>query len=185
MSHRKSLVTEEQWLAAALEMFAQGGEPAIKIEQLARVLGVTKAGFYWHFKNRADLLKYLLDFWTHQYTEVVTENTLLEELPPSERLLVAMEMIHDNHLGALDMHFHIWAMKDKEVATRVRSATAKRLKFIKSIFSDAGFSGEESEMRARLFVIHEANELTIFKTTKKSQTAKFRQRRCRMLLSPE
>ena len=181
----KSRVTKDQWLAAALDLFPHGGEPAINIEQLAREVGVAKAGFYWHFKNRADLLKQLLDFWAHEYTEVVTDNTLLAQLPPREKLFVTMQMIHDENLAGLDMHFHVWSLKDTQVAKKVRAVIGKRFKFVKSIFAEAGFNGDELEMRTRLFVAHESNELLMFKKMSKSQMTKFRQRRCRLLLSPE
>ncbi|MEH6605377.1 MAG: TetR/AcrR family transcriptional regulator [Pseudomonadales bacterium] len=179
---RKARVTKDQWLAAALEMFTHGGEPFVKIEQLAREVGVAKAGFYWHFKNREDLLKQLLSFWAHEYTEVVTENALLQELPPRERLFMTMQMIHDDNLAGLDMHFHVWAMKDKHVAKKVRAVIDKRFNFVKSIFSDAGFTGDELEMRTRLFVAHESNELLMFKKMNRSQATKFRENRCRLLL---
>jgi AcrR family transcriptional regulator len=181
----KPRVTKDQWLAAALELFTQGGEPAVNIEQLAREVGVAKAGFYWHFKNRADVLKQLLDFWAHEYTEVVTENTLLQELPPREKLFVTMQMIHDDNLAGMDMHFHVWAMKDTQVAKKVRAVIDKRVKFVKSIFAEAGFTGDELEMRTRLCVAHESNELLMFKKMSKSQISKFRERRCRLLLDSE
>lgn len=181
----KPRVTKDQWLAGALDQFRDGGEPAINIEQLARVVGVAKTGFYWHFKNREDLLKQLLVYWAHEYNEVITDNALLEQLPPKERLFVTMQMVHDENLCELDMHFHVWSMKDRQVAKKVRAVIDKRFGYIKSIFSEAGFTGDELEMRTRLVVAHDSNELVMFKKMSKSQTTKLRQRRCRLLLSPE
>ena len=46
----------EPWIAAALECIAEGGIDAVRVEVLARDLGVTKGGFYWHFADREALL---------------------------------------------------------------------------------------------------------------------------------
>ena len=84
---RTPRVSREEWLAKALEVFRREGEPGVRIEMLAREIGVAKAGFYWHFKDREDLLNQVLNYWAHEYTEVVTENEALLSLPPGERLL--------------------------------------------------------------------------------------------------
>ena len=44
------------WIDAGLRALAAGGPDAVRIEPLARALGVTKGGFYWHFDDRWALL---------------------------------------------------------------------------------------------------------------------------------
>lgn len=183
-SRRKDRVSKDQWLAQALEVFTREGEPGVRIESLARDIGVAKAGFYWHFKDRADLLDQLLDYWAHEYTEVVTTNEALLQLPAAERLLATMEMVWEHDLGALDLHFHVWARKDAKVARKVNQVLRKRLDYLRSLFSDAGFSGDELEMRARLFVTYTSNEPLMIRFKSKEQTRQLRKRRWRLLLSP-
>ena len=183
-SRRKDRVSKDQWLAQALEVFTREGEPGVRIESLAREIGVAKAGFYWHFKDRADLLDQLLDYWAHEYTEVVTTNESLQTLPAAERLLAVMEMVWEHDLAGLDLHFHVWARKDAKVARKLRQVIRKRLDYLKSIFSDAGFSGDELEMRARLFVAYTSNETLMFRYKSKEQASRLRKRRWRLLLSP-
>ena len=36
---------------------------SVKVEILARELNVTKGSFYWHFKNRDELLHQMVDWW--------------------------------------------------------------------------------------------------------------------------
>jgi AcrR family transcriptional regulator len=69
-------VSKEEWLEAGLEAIGKGGVSGLTVKGLARKLGIAKAGFYWHFKNRDDMLRQLLDYWTHQLTEVVTSTSL-------------------------------------------------------------------------------------------------------------
>ena len=176
-------VSKAEWLAKALELFVHEGEPGVRVEVLARELDVAKAGFYWHFKNRADLLQQLLDYWAHEYTEVVTTNEALLEIPAAQRLLTVMEMIGEHNLAGLDVHFHVWARKDAAVARKVRQVMRARLDYLKTIFAEAGFSGEDLEMRARLFVAYESNETLMFRFKTRSEASRLRTKRWRQYLS--
>ena len=51
------------WIKAAGRRLASGGIAAVAVETLARDLAVTKGSFYWHFRDRAALLKALLADW--------------------------------------------------------------------------------------------------------------------------
>ncbi|MBW1609519.1 MAG: TetR/AcrR family transcriptional regulator, partial [Deltaproteobacteria bacterium] len=66
-------VSKEQWLTKALDTLESSGVESVKIERLAKGLGISRSGFYWHFKNRQDLLEHLLDFWVREYTGIVTD----------------------------------------------------------------------------------------------------------------
>jgi len=51
---------QDDWLRAARLALLRGGVEAVRVEKLARDLGVTKGSFYWHFKDRDELLELLL-----------------------------------------------------------------------------------------------------------------------------
>jgi AcrR family transcriptional regulator len=179
---RTSRVSKQQWLAKALEVFIQKGEPGINIELLAREIGVAKAGFYWHFKDRAELLDQLLDYWSDEYTGVIINNVTVLELPAAERLLTIMEMIEEHDLAGLDLHFHVWARKDAKVARKVQKVIRERLDYLRNTFAELGFSGDEVEMRARLFLAYEANESLMFRFKTRGQVKRLQQRRWRQYL---
>ena len=180
---RTPRVSREEWLAKALEVFRREGEPGVRIEVLAREIGVAKAGFYWHFKDREDLLNQVLNYWAHEYTEVVTENEALLSLPPRERLLNTMEMIYDHDLPSLDLPFRTWALKDKQVRRAVQKVIRKRLEFTRQIFNELGFKGEDAEARTRMFVASEANDRSMFTCENKQQARVFREYRLKAFLS--
>ena len=48
-------VSKAEWLETGLQALSEGGVAALTVEGLAKTLGIAKAGFYWHFKNRDDL----------------------------------------------------------------------------------------------------------------------------------
>lgn len=175
-------VSKADWLDCAMKAFRKEGEPGVKVVALARKLEVNKAGFYWHFKDRKDLLDQLFDLWVHEFTEVVTENTILKNLPPKERLLSAMTMIYEHNLGELDIHFNAWALKDRSIKQRVGRVTAQRVEFLKKLFLQAGCDEPQAEMRAEFFVGYESNEWLMFKKNK-AKAKQFREMRSKLYLS--
>src|SRR5215208_8307350 len=61
------------WIDQGLRTLAAGGPDAVRIEPLARALGVTKGGFYWHFDDRRALLEEMLDTWERVGVDEVIE----------------------------------------------------------------------------------------------------------------
>ena len=155
-------VSKEQWLSKALEALESGGIESVKIERLAKALGTSRSGFYWHFKNRQDLLEQLLDFWTSEYTGVVTGNPDVIKLDPKKRLYTIMEMIRAKHLTKYDLAMTSWAQSDPQVHKVVKKVVKMRLDYIRGIFDALGFKGDELEMRTRLFVCYHSWEGTMF-----------------------
>ena len=56
----------DAWLRKALDVLFLSGIVQIKVEVLARKLNLTKGSFYWHFKDRDDLLRAMVDWWRDQ-----------------------------------------------------------------------------------------------------------------------
>src|SRR5215207_8844892 len=61
------------WIDQGLRTLAAGGPDAVRIEPLARALGVTKGGFYWHFDDRRALLEEMLERWERVSVDEVIE----------------------------------------------------------------------------------------------------------------
>lgn len=179
-STSKPRVSKDQWLAKAIELFSRVGDSGLSIEHLARELGVAKSGFYWHFKNRGELLDNICDYWVHEFTEVVTENTKLLAMPPKERLMALMTIVFEHHLGEFDVAFRAWANRDPKISRKVKEVMKIRLNMLRQIFSELGFTGDEIEMRAQLFVIYESNERSMTIASKKNNT-RYRTLRMAML----
>lgn len=159
---KKKNVSKEQWLSQALDTLEVGGVEAIKIERLAKALGTSRSGFYWHFNNRQDLLEHLLDFWINEYTGVVTDNPDVIKLDPKKRLYATMEMIKDNQLAKYDLAMTSWAKIDANVRKVVDNVVKMRLDYLRTLFAELGFKDDELEMRARLFLCYHSWEDTMF-----------------------
>lgn len=178
-------VSKAQWLETGLQALSEGGVSALTIEGLARSLGIARAGFYWHFKNRDDLLRQLLNYWTHENTEVVTANPDLLALAPKRRLIKAMEMVHDYELGRYEMAIRQWALRDKEAARAAKTVNRMRLDFFRTALSELGFSDDDLEMRAMLFACYHSWESSTFPEVPRKRRRELIVKRIELLTNKE
>jgi AcrR family transcriptional regulator len=164
-------VSKAEWLQAALETLAYGSVSGISIQSLAKKLGIARAGFYWHFKDRNDLLTQLLDYWVHEITEIITENLEIGALSPRERLIRAAEMVLQHNLARYEMGFQLWAVEDPAVAKKIKQVRSMKLRFVSLALEELQFCGEDVEMRAMLFVCYHNWESVMYAdyTQKKRQ----------------
>ena len=79
-------LSKHVWIVAALQEVGNGGVAQVRIEVLARALGVTKGSFYWHFKDRDALLGEMLRFWQQSLTSAVGRFVRTKIETPRDRL---------------------------------------------------------------------------------------------------
>ena len=176
-------VSKAEWQEAGLKAISEGGISAITIEGLAKSLGINKSGFYWHFKNRDDLLRQLLEYWTHEITEVISENPEILKIEPRQRLVTIAEMILDYDLNRYELGIRHWAMQDAGAARAVKKVNQLRLDFIGNAFSELGFTGDDLEMRTMLFVGYTSGESIIFPDISQKRRRKLITKRIDLLTS--
>ena len=176
--------SKADWLAAALEVLRSGGIDAVKVESLAKSLGIAKSGFYWHFSDRRELLTELLGFWTHETTEVITRNPQLRELDPVRRLERIAEINHAYRMSRYDVSMRQWALVDKDAARVVRKVTNERLDYIRQTLKELGFEDEDMEMRAMLFLGYHTIEEAIFPHISRKRRRDMIRRRVALITHP-
>ncbi|MGI9521088.1 MAG: TetR/AcrR family transcriptional regulator [Hyphomicrobiaceae bacterium] len=152
----------EAWLHTALEVLSREGQAKLRTERIARDLGVTRGSFYHHFKNRQTFVLALVDYWARLFTEQT--NSVVAETGKSaeERLLFLMRLIRDNRLDRHDISFRSWAAQDPEVAEKVREVDKLRYKFVRDLFVEIGFTGDDLEERVRMFLVYESAQHTVY-----------------------
>lgn len=99
----KKRLSREDWLKAALQKMRQDGIEEIKVAPLASRLGVTTGSFYWHFRNRRELLHALLDFWERTMTDAAIEEARQFEGSPKDRILFLMKRVMVDDLAGHDL----------------------------------------------------------------------------------
>jgi AcrR family transcriptional regulator len=141
------------WSQAGLRALASGGPDAVRVEALARALGVSKGGFYWHFDNRGALLDDLLDAWERMSVDEVIERI---EAKPGDarsklRRLSAIAGSGEEALGIdplkVDLAIRDWARRDEHVARRLRHVDNRRMAYMRSLFSS--FCADTTEVEER------------------------------------
>jgi AcrR family transcriptional regulator len=177
-------VSRLQWLDAGLDALTRFPVSGIRIEKLARSLGITKAGFYWHFKNREDYIAQLLEHWLHKVTKAIAKNPDILAMEPKERLIATAEIIHDNDLARAEPSIQLLATQDKAIAKVVRKANKIRLEYISNTLEEMGFKGDDLAMRAMLFVAYHSWETTVFHDISSKRRRELIARRVDLLTTP-
>jgi AcrR family transcriptional regulator len=124
------------WLKAARMALLKGGVEAVRVEKLARKLHVTKGSFYWHFKDRDELLDLLLREWEGEMAEIIPRlgrRSARETLLTLVHLLVERARLSEEGDVPSDAAIFAWATVSPEVARRVNRAEQERIKLLTRI----------------------------------------------------
>lgn len=137
------------WIDEGLRALAGGGPEAVRIELLARVLGVSKGGFYWHFEDRRALLEEMLDAWERTGVDEVIEKVEADAGDAKTRLrrLFALASASGGELLKVELAIRDWALRDKAVAMRLRRVDNARMAYMRSLFG--AFCEDNDEVEAR------------------------------------
>ena len=156
----RTQLTRDDWLKAALNQCTAGID-TVKVAPLAEQLEVTTGSFYWHFKNRRELLDGLLEYWEHEMTDVALDAAKRDPSPPAKRILDLMNTVMSKGLARYDLPIGQWAQTDASASRVFNRVLKKRFSTVAWMFSQAGFSREQAEIRARMMVVYMMGESTL------------------------
>jgi len=137
------------WLAAATAALAESGVDAVRVEPLAQRLGITKGSFYWHFRDRPALLAAVLEDWEKVATLAIIDEVEAGGGDASARLLRLFLLTLDAD-PRLERQLRAWAAGDPAAATIVERVDRRRLRYLRGLFADLGFSSPAARTRAHL-----------------------------------
>jgi AcrR family transcriptional regulator len=127
----------DDWINAAFARLSDQGVEAVRVEVLARDLGVSKGSFYWHFRNRIDLLERMLASW---------EDREVHSMDPDEDSSAATRWAHfvegtsDPRRIRIEVAVRAWARRDERVARAVSLVERRRSAVIANVLRDVGFA---------------------------------------------
>jgi AcrR family transcriptional regulator len=142
------------WIEAGFKELARSGVEGVRVEVLAKNLGVTKGGFYRRFRDRAALLDGMLQAWSTGRIAAIEKHTSLDGATARERLkaLIALYSERMNTEGmAVELAIRQWARSDAAAAAAVASVDAARLKNVAHLYRATGRTAEEADAQAFLF----------------------------------
>lgn len=132
-----------------LKVLIESGIEAVRVEPLAKLLNVTKGSFYWHFKNREDLLAAMLQEWETRDTDDIIQQVEEKGGNASTKLLNLFQLAYEDD-GQLEKAMRSWAANDTRVATAIARIDRRRIDYIQTLFLQLGFPLVEAKARARL-----------------------------------
>jgi len=175
-THSRERLSRDNWLQAALETMRSAGVDGVKVAPLASRLGVTTGSFYWHFKNRRELLEAVLDFWERAMTDLPIEEGKRFEGSPEDRILFLMERVMHGDLAGYDLPIWLWAQSDGGARRAFQRALKKRFAFCAWMFRQAGFSKRQAENRGRMMVVYLMGESTLIPESEFGKADSIRQK---------
>lgn len=148
---RSSHLTREDWVDAAWKALANGSIETIKVDRLAHQLNVTRGSFYWHFKDKKDLIDAVLDRWLGRlgFDEVIAPQ--VEKLDsPEDKLWAIQEYVIRNIDGPQSIFLRVMARRSKQIYRRMMDEDQRRIEHHSALFREIGFDEVEAHHRAEI-----------------------------------
>jgi len=159
----KPVLGREDWVLTARTALIRDGINAVNVLPLAGRLRVTRGGFYWHFKDRADLLDALLADWeannTAAFERVLNDGG--HNGPAEFQAFVDVWVSERDYDPAWDAAVRQWALQSPRVARVVKRVDEHRIALIRQIFLDLGYEDPEALVRARITYFHQVGYYTL------------------------
>ena len=138
----------QAWIQAGLRALAAGGGPdAVRVDTLAKSLGVTRGGFYGQFKDRGALLEAMLDAWERAAIDEVLEQVERRGGDIRTKVRRAGALTFSDELLPIDLAIRDWARHDPAVAERLRRVDNRRMDYLRQLF--ASIYADEAEIEGR------------------------------------
>jgi AcrR family transcriptional regulator len=139
-------LSRQDWIDGTIKKLSEDSVAALRVDELAEFLNVTKGSFYWHFESREDLLEGVLTWWRTLMTSEI--KNILSRLPEAgwERLraLLHIAISAGPYVpgGPFELTLRDWARRDPRVAQLVREVDESRVNFVEELYRQAGLDAE-------------------------------------------
>jgi AcrR family transcriptional regulator len=156
----KKPLDRDAWLRKALDVLFALGISQVKVEVLARKLKLTKGSFYWHFKNRDDLLRSMVDWWREQQLSFIARLASERVADPASQIRAVIDFTQHTEDSRHDIAMREFARFNKWAAQAVATVDQQRVDYLAQLFRAAEFTDEEALLRARALYFYQVGEYT-------------------------
>ena len=151
---KNSRISRDDWIASGLKMLSAGSIASVRVEPMAKRLGVTKGSFYWHFTDRAALHDAMLDKWRETATRAIIARVEQTAGTPREKLRHLITLTTTSSMGArLDIAIRSWANHDVRVANAVGKIDRERMDYIAGLLGSVGINQATAKVRAQILYL--------------------------------
>lgn len=137
-----------RWLDAGLKILANGGLDALRIELIAREIGLTKGSFYHHFASREAYVEALLEHWEAQSTRRIIE--LAEAAPSLGAKFDRVNALADAVDHRLEVALRGLVQRDARIRATVKRVDQGRIAYLHALSRGAGADAEQARFLAEL-----------------------------------
>jgi len=152
----RNSLTPESWIKAATSLLVDQGIDAVRVDVIAKSLGVTRGSFYWHFRDRDELLLRVLKAWRDAATDQLIDRFERRHIDPAilvdELMTLPFRGRSAREAARIELAIRTWARRDEIVRQALDDVDARRVAYVAQCFSALGFS--IAEARARGFALY-------------------------------
>ncbi|WP_420242227.1 TetR/AcrR family transcriptional regulator [Roseiterribacter gracilis] len=147
-------LTEADWIRAATQILVRKSIEHVRVEPLAKELGVTKGSFYYHFRDREALLTEILNGWAERATVNLIERIDSTQPDPIARLRSVLDLPRRSRSaaqgGEIEVAIRAWARRAPLARKAVNRVDELRLEYFQRLLVEAGLDAETARTRAFL-----------------------------------
>jgi AcrR family transcriptional regulator len=144
-------LTAKDWVEKGLEFIQRAGPSHLKIENVCKLLRVTKGAFYYHFSDKSEYERALLDHYTTTTMRRMADELSLLNSPQKQLKEVLRKQIEIDHTR-LSLVFRAWGLENPAVAEALTKMDQARLKQAKFLFQEIGFPPHKAAVRAQVLI---------------------------------
>lgn len=129
---------KQAWVEAGFQLLAQGGIDSVRVDRISKKIGLTRGSFYWHFKNRAELLDAMLELWQQVANKDIINLIEQEKSNPNKKLSSLLKL-STQHPSAkyggkfTEMSIRVWGANSPKAAKIIAQIDAERTAFIHTL----------------------------------------------------
>jgi AcrR family transcriptional regulator len=148
-----AMASRDEWLAEGLAALAATGEAGIRVDKLARRLGVTKGSFHHHFHGMADYRRALLERYEAEQLAARERLATLTAETAAEVVLSGLPAQVEDLLDTdVERAIRAWGVTEPDVSAVQERVDAARLSFLQSLWFQ--ILGDERKARTAALVPH-------------------------------
>ena len=158
------------WIDTAWELLGDGSENSVSIKRLAEQLDVTRNSFYYHFKDRNELLSILVDRWFYLHdVNKALKDAKSRTNDPGEMLFSMFVYVINVVDSGQSVAIRLWAHQEADLLKRVNKEEDERRKVYGALFKKMGFSAKEATHWSNVYISMVAAEFIRFGHLSKDQ----------------
>ena len=136
----------DDWAWAALQVIIARGPDGVAVERLANELGATKGSFYWHFKNRDEVIAAAAELWERRATADVIDR--VDATDPQRRLSdLSLEAFGSAEDGVAEAAL-VGHRSHPVIGEVVERVTRRRVAYVAELLAATGLAPADAQARA-------------------------------------